>query len=434
MKRSLLQRTLCVAGAAAAATTTLALAAPAAHAVPVPVVVAAGGSDTTQDVMGDILAGANGTTVTYNGNQYTVTARNIPAYPLSAVSVPGDANCPTTSWTKDPLAPSGSTTPTKGISPFGSGAGRDYLNFEENTAPAGEKGCIDIARSSSGKRTTGTTNGTDGAQFEYFAYGLDAVSWASTSLKAPSTLTLAQIQGIYNCSITNWDQVGGTSGPIVPYLPQPGSGTRSFFISAFLGGVTPSASCVPSSKEIEENQGQTVAAADIDKAILPYSAGLWDYQQSNKANPTIDKRNGAKLGGYTTGAGSPVKANPAQWVAGDNQYELATPALVSFLGLPASYAVVSEVNVKTATPGFNANTDYNGIRYIYNVINKAAPTAVYESAKALVGFDTVGGAGAFKSPLCNGDNAGSIQSFGLATLDTSNPNSLNPTASTCRKV
>ena len=164
---------------------------------------------------------------------------------------------------------------------------------------------------------------------------------------------------------------------------------------------------------------------------MPYSAGLWDYQQSNRANPTIDKRNGAKLGGYTTGAGTPVKAIPAQWVDGDAQYELATPSLISFLGLPASYAVVSETNIKTATPAFSSATDYNGIRYVYNVINSGGPLSSYEASKALVGFDTVG---SFKSPMCDGSGAGSIQTFGMAALDTSNPNSLNPTDSTCRKV
>lgn len=426
----MLQRCLGVA-TLTGATVAMTMGAMPAHAANTPVLVTAGGSDTTQDVMGDFLASQNATTVTYNGHTYDVTTKNLPAFSTSAYPTPAETDCPATSWVKDPLAPTASTTPTLGISPFGSGAGRDYLNYEQQTAPAGQKGCIDVARSSSGKRTTGTTNGTDGAGFEYYAFAMDAVSWASTSLKAPSTLTLAQIQGIYNCSITNWDQVGGTTGAITPYLPQPGSGTRSFFISAFLGGTTPSTSCVPSSREIEENQAKTVAAADIDTAILPFSAALWDYQQSNRANPTIDKRNGAKLGGYTTGAGSPVKANPAQWVAGDNQYELATPSLVSFLGLPASYAVVSEANIKTATPGFSSATDYNGIRYVFNVVNSGGPTSSYEAAKALVGFDTVG---SFKSPLCDGSGSGSIQTFGMATLDTTNPNALNPTGSTCRKV
>jgi len=429
VKRSILQRGVCLASAAGVAAAMLVTATPA-FAVNPAVRVAAGGSDTTQDVMGDFLAGQNGTTVTYNGHSYDVSTSNIPAFPASGVSVPGDADCPTQTWTKDPLSPAANTTPTLGIAPFGSGAGRDYLNFEQQTAPAGQKGCIDIARSSGGKRTTGTTNGTDGAGFEYYAFGLDAVSWATTSLKAPATLTVAQIQGIYNCSITNWDQVGGTSGAIVPYLPQPGSGTRSFFLSAY-GIPTPSPTCVPASHEIEENQAKTVNANDIDTAIFPYSAALWDYQQSNRANPTIDKRNGARLGGYTTGAATPVKAIPAQWVAGDSQYELATPSLISFLGLPASYGVVSETNISVATPTFNAATDYRGIRYVYNVVNSGGPVASYEASKALVGFDTTG---AFKSPMCNGGGVSSIQTFGMASLDTSNPNSLNPTGSTCRKV
>ena len=81
--------------------------------------VAAGGSDTTQDVMGDYLSTQNATTVTYNGHSYDVSTSNIPAFPASGVSVPGDTDCPTQTWTKDPLAPASNTTPTLGIAPFG---------------------------------------------------------------------------------------------------------------------------------------------------------------------------------------------------------------------------------------------------------------------------------------------------------------------------
>ena len=430
MKRSLLHRCLSVATVAGAAGAILLTSTPAYAGTPV--LVSAAGSDTTQDVMGDYLATQNATSTVYNGTTYDVTTKNIPAFSTSAFATPAETNCPATSWVKDTLAPTAVTTPTLGIAPFGSGAGRDYLNYEQQTALAGQKGCVDIARSSSGKRTDGTTNGTDPAGAEYYAFAMDTVSWATTSLKAPATLTLAQLQGIYNCTITNWDQVGGTTGAITPYLPQPGSGTRSFFLGSTGFSIpTPSALCVPASREIEENQAKTVAVADIDSAIMPYSAALWNYQQSNRANPTIDKRNGARLGGYTTGAAVPVKATPSQWVAGDNQYEMATTPLIGFLGLPASYAVVSETNISVATPAFSGTNDYRGVRYVYNVVNSGGPVSSYEAAKALVGFDTVG---PFKSAMCSGGGSSSIQTFGMATLDTTNPNALNPTASTCRKV
>ena len=80
---------------------------------------------------------------------------------------------------------------------------------------------------------------SDPVTFEYYAFALDAVSWASPSLQAPATLTLVQLQGIYNCTFTDWAQVGGGSGPIQRYFTQVGSGTGSFFQSDLLGGFDP---------------------------------------------------------------------------------------------------------------------------------------------------------------------------------------------------
>ena len=434
-KRGLLRKGVRLAGVLGTSTAAVLVSPPGAHAATSATVIA-GGSDTTQDAMTQFMAEQNGAAITYNGTQYNISTYNIPALPGAAgFNTPAHTYCPATTWTADSTPATPAYPPNRGRAPFGSGAGRDYIGqFEEltGTVPIGEKGCIGVARSSSGKRTIGVGSGFDTAGMHYYAYALDAVSWASTSLKAPPKLTLSQIQGIYNCTITNWNQVGGGDGPIVPYLPQTGSGTRSFFIGAFLGGTTPATSCVPTSRYIEENEMKSVVAADIDRAIMPYSAALWDFQESNKTNPTLDKRNGAKLGGYVTGAATPVTGNPAQWVAGDNQYELATPALESFLANPASYAVVSENNEKAANPAFSSATDYVGIRYVYNVVNANLPTDVWQPAHALVGFDNV--ASGFKSPMCNGSGAGAIQTAGLATLDNSNPNSLNAAGSTCRKT
>ena len=53
------------------------------------------------------------------------------------------------------------------------------------------------------------------------------MGWSSASTLAPANLTRAQLQGIYNCTFTNWNQVGGSNGQIERYWPQSGSGTRS---------------------------------------------------------------------------------------------------------------------------------------------------------------------------------------------------------------
>ena len=66
------------------------------------------------------------------------------------------------------------------------------------------------------------------------------MSWSTPSIYAPATMTKAQLQGIYNCTYTDWGQVGGIPGhPIQRYMPQSNSGTYSFFLSNWLGGVDP---------------------------------------------------------------------------------------------------------------------------------------------------------------------------------------------------
>ena len=123
-------------------------------------------------------------------------------------------------------------TPPEVLAPNGSGAGRDALKA---SVLAGN-GCIDVARSSAGPRPVGTGAGQDPASFEYYAYGLDAVGFSTASAAAPAAgLTLAQLQGIYNCTFTNWNQVGGANQVIERYWPQAGSGTRAFFQSDVLG-------------------------------------------------------------------------------------------------------------------------------------------------------------------------------------------------------
>jgi phosphate transport system substrate-binding protein len=185
------------------------------------------------------LNSGNGLPVSVGGITVNAHAYNIPTQPASAFNVPGESDtttdCPNdVGWTVG-------TTVNRGIAPNGSGAGLNYLKAETGgtgpnpvggTETAGQNfGCLDVARSSGGPR--GLSN--DPASFEYYAFALDAVSWATTSMKAPATLTTAQLQGIYKCTITDWSQIqGGGSGPIQRYLPNPASGTRKFFISNVL--------------------------------------------------------------------------------------------------------------------------------------------------------------------------------------------------------
>lgn len=368
------------------------------------VVVSAAGSDTTEKVMNAILNGVN---------QY-----NIPAVPgvtsgSANFLVPGDAACiQDVTWVAANPSP-----PAIQLAPNGSGSGRTYLGNEQ-AAAAGQKGCVDIARSSSPPRTVAAG---DKASFEYYAFALDAVAWATPSLAAPGTITKQQLKDIYACNITDWSQLpGGGTGAIQRYLPQAGSGTRSFFISDMLDNITIPATGTncPAVVEIEENKGNQIRTADYQKAILPYSAGTWVYQANNSVNPTLDLRKGVRLGGIIT---APVATNASAvaWNGSDGAFQLNTGT--------GPLNVVNEANVKVNDPA----PDYPGVRYVFNILDNLSPN--YAEAAALVGFDNVGGG--TKSPLCSNGKLSPILSFGFGPLSTAgNPGgNTNLAGATCRK-
>lgn len=172
---------------------------------------------------------------------------------------------------------------------------------------------------------------------EYFAFALDAVGWGTTSLKAPTSLTLAQLRAVYACApsgendvalglttaqknvdaddrINNWAEVGGAPGKISRVLPQTGSGTRDFFLANVLGNsdvsvVAPSGLGAFGCDDVllpQENDGTLLTSGNgganvgrLDEYILPYSAGKWDYQVKRSDNKTQDVRGGVRMGALT---------------------------------------------------------------------------------------------------------------------------------------
>lgn len=411
------------------------------------VMIMAAGSDTTENMMKDIMPLHDGDAITTTLGAGVLHTFNLPSFQTTAtLPVDGDAACPQHVWNKQ--VGNYTNPPTQWTSPAGSSAGRDYLRVQE-TYPAGERGCVDIARSSSGPRSLAA--GLDKSTFEYYAYALDSMAWATPSLKAPANLSRQNLQDIYSCAITNWNDPhlgttipaatvlttggSGSSGPIQRYLAQAGSGTRAFFISAF--GITQTmidttnASCPPTKEStsvpvaataFEENQGNTIDYADYDKAILPYSSAVWSFQYANKLNPTVDKRNGVRLGGFVTnpGSGSQVKSLPVLWNSVSKRYRL-------------DGAVVNE-NAASGS-GFAcavAADCYNGVRYVYNVLDNLNNQPGYQAAFGIAGFaNTAGGA---MGAICDDAHFGEIFSNYYQPLDRSNPNGRNDALSTCRKV
>lgn len=198
-------------------------------------------------------------------------------------------------------ARSATITPKAGCAemprPNGSSAGISALAADASTPP-----CLDYARSSRVKKSDGSEDG-----LAFFALARDGVTWVKQGTSnAPASLTKAQLAGIYSCQLTTWNQVGGTSTNVIkPYLPQSGSGTRSFWLSAI--GVASPGACV--TQGVPENNG--AALPNDPDVIAPYSIANYIAQ----AHKGLDDVHGTtvlgQIGGLAplTGSGSAATLN-----------------------------------------------------------------------------------------------------------------------------
>ncbi len=141
-------------------------------------------------------------------------------------------------------------------------------------------------------------------------FAIDAVTYATNAkTNAPANLTTAQLAAIYTCAVTNWHQVGGKSAPIDAQLPQSGSGTRKFFLTALGAGtpITPGP-CVNSSHGEnstnlpEENEGVNKFLQGPN-VIYPYSVADYIAQVFHSAPCT-------KAGCPSTASGAIKCARP----------------------------------------------------------------------------------------------------------------------------
>ncbi len=251
------------------------------------------GSDTTQDVMGAILA-ASEADPTYNSDpDNLVNVRS--QEPSPGVTVPADDVCGSTTYQTPPDA-------GEVLAPNGSSAGRDALR----TAVIFSSDCIDIARSSSGPRAISPTG--DLATFEYYAFALDAAQLVlGEHACAPATLTSGSDPG--HLQLHLHQLVPGRRlrrrhrALLAPgRLRHPGRSPRATCsastrppsaIVAGCGGVAPTLT--------QENSGQDIAAnGDQQRAIVPYSAANFVAQvNGHRAGPA---RRPERCAGSTTGA------------------------------------------------------------------------------------------------------------------------------------
>ncbi len=132
---------------------------------------------------------------------------------------------------------------------------------------------------------------TDPPGLNFVTYARDAVSWfhwtevndVYTPSRKVKSLSIAQLAGIWDGSITNWDQVGGTNGAIDVYVTNSGSGLLSLW-NNYLGGssynaqtyVLSQGSAYSSTHIIEQNEDASIIAnGDEANAIFFFSNGRY---------------------------------------------------------------------------------------------------------------------------------------------------------------
>lgn len=182
--------------------------------------------------------------------------------------------------------------------PNGANAGISAITLNQQTADKSEY-CIDFVRSSRAKNTTVSAEN----DLTFYAQSRDAVSYAVVgNAYAPTTpLTTAQLKGIFECTITDWSQVGGQAGAIHVYTPPTTAATYTFFLQAIGSSL---ASVTSNCKGITTYAGQQNDGGSLNgdpQGILPYAVTKW-AAQSNGLAAISDLRGGAHIGLVNTAA------------------------------------------------------------------------------------------------------------------------------------
>jgi ABC-type phosphate transport system substrate-binding protein len=241
---------------------------------PAPTDVIGVGSDTTQNLVDQFSADYNATHKTSGKQLYYFNATN-----------------PITGAMGDPIQTKSGSSNCSIPRPDGASAGITALENTKTTT--GGSPCIDFASS------TRARSSSDPTTISFIGLAGDAVTYSTQAgSHAPAALTTADLTGIYNCSITKWNQIpgnsGGSSATIAAMLPQSGSGIRTVFLTAL--GLTAPGSCVSTSatrqgaagagdNTLQQNEG-TAPSLNANKAnvIFPFSVGKYLAERFHSAS------------------------------------------------------------------------------------------------------------------------------------------------------
>ncbi|MCY7396849.1 MAG: substrate-binding domain-containing protein [Nocardioides sp.] len=278
--------------------------------------------------------------------------------------------------------PDGSTPPR----PNGSSAGKALLYG------AGNNTNIDFARSSSAQSAAETA-----ASLQSFPFALDTLGVVtSPSSNAPATLSIAQIVSIYKGETTNWSTVGGQPGPITYYIPQAGSGTRTFFqaqLDAANGGVAVNTAGATPFQENDDtlikNNASAIAPFSTGRAGLLGTLRVENGFAANRALYNVVR--GAEIGNFSSVFGSngyvcSSAAKPLIEAAGFRQ--LFTPSRGGACGSPTTSATSNFTvdTVPTSTAVTVTSASASSARVVARINASTAPSGTvtfFEGATAV---------------------------------------------------
>lgn len=242
-------------------------------------------------------------------------------------------------------------------------------------------GQVDIARSSAKPKT----EVADGI-LAWVPYARDAVAYAYVGGSAAdeshvANLSKSQLNAIYTATS---DQVlSGTT--VKAYLPQSGSGTRSFFLTAL--GITgnPGTAVFTNNETLAENDA-TVFPTTVPEGtayVVPFSAANWIAQSNGAAPSTIPASGAVKLGSPLAAAAYTTDSGTGALLPNSSYYSDTTWGRDTYL-------VVERARITSGNAKYDANlANLLNPSRSNSLVNMSASASSPGGVKRLFGFLTV---------------------------------------------
>ncbi|WP_370247987.1 substrate-binding domain-containing protein [Nocardioides sp.] len=235
-----------------------------------------------------------------------------------------DAVNPTTAAAQETIVTKPGCSITR---PNGANAAISAITLNQKSTVDTNEFCIDWVRASRAKGAAPAEQ-----NLTFYAQSRDAVSYAVIgNAYAPTTpLTTAQLKDIFECTVSDWSEVGGQAGEIHVYLPAASAATLTFFLQALgtnLTNVNAGCAGLPRVYTNQQNDGRSLNGDP--QGIAPYTVTKW-AAQGNGAPGIPDYRGGAHIGTVNTDAAPTIATT-----FGGRSYQVLNPAFTT--GASASF-------------------------------------------------------------------------------------------------